>query len=310
MVEDRLLKLLPPIRRARDFRLYTEDGRRLVDLWQYGGAALLGHTPPGLLRAFKNTAGRGLFAPLPGRLEGRLLKALPELFPGRTFRFYDSEASLFRALAAGIPVSAGTSVSAAPLVSIPDPALPAWKPGFLSLWRPFLDLPEKAPSAGRSAPNAGKDAIPGGIMAAEAGVVLAVPAVPLLVPVLPLPWTGAPRILALDRARVRDADFPPPDTISPVYLAAAARALYDLKAAVPFRGVSYARINRALQKSPWRRRGIYLTCGEALDDAAYGERFRRFLEGGFLLPPARNLPAILPGMLSPGEEARLAALLF
>ena len=309
MIEDRLLKLLPPIRRARDFRLYTEDGRRLVDLWQYGGAALLGHTPPGLLRTFKNTAARGLFAPLPGRLERRLLKALPGLFPGRAFRFYDSEASLFRALAADVPVSAGTSVSAgtavsaAPPVSIPDPALPAWKPGLLSLWRPFLDLPGKASLAG-------KDAVPGGILAAETGIVLAVPAVPLLVPVLPLPWTGAPRILALDTARIRDADFPPPDTISPVYLAAAARALYDLKAAVPFRGVSYTRINRALQKSPWRRRGIYLTCKEAPDDAAYEALFRRFLEGGFLLPPARNLPAILPGILSPGEEARLAALLF
>ena len=309
MAEDRLLKLLPPVRRARDFRLYTEDGRRLVDLLQYGGAALLGHTPPGLLRAFKNTAGRGLFAPLPGRLERLLLRVLPEFFPGRTFRLYDSEASLFRALAAGVPASAGTLVSAAPF-SIPDPALPAWKPGFLSLWRPFLDLPGRASFTGKPASAAGKDAVPGRIMTAEAGVVLAVPAVPLLVPVLPLPWTGAPRILALDKARIQDADFPPPDTVSPVYLAAAARALYGLKAAVPFRGVSYARINRALQKSPWRRRGIYLTCGEALDDAAYGELFRRFLEGGFLLPPARNLPAILPGILSPGEEARLAALLF
>lgn len=310
MVEDRLLKLLPPIRRARDFRLYTEDGRRLVDLWQYGGAALLGHTPPGLLRAFKNTAGRGLFAPLPGRLEGRLLRALRELFPGRTFRLYDGEASLLRALAAGVSVSGGASVSAAPPASIPDSALPSWKPGFLSLWRPFLDLPGKASLAAKAAPAAGKAAVPGGIMAPGAGVVLAVPAVPLLVLALPLPWTGAPRILALDSARIRDADFPPSDVISPVYLAAAARALYDLLAAVPFRGVSYTRINRVLQKSPWRRRGIYLVHGEASGNAAYGELFRRFLEGGFLLPPARNLPAILPGFLSPGEEARLAALLF
>ncbi|MDR2185204.1 MAG: hypothetical protein LBO80_05985 [Treponema sp.] len=295
MADNGLLKLLPPIRRARDFRLYTEDGRRLVDLWQYGGAALLGHTPPGLLRVFKNTAERGLFAPLPGRPEGRLFKALPGFFPGRSFRLYDSEASLFRALAAGIPVSA------VPLVSIPDPALPAWEPGILSLWRPFLDLSGKDPSAERAA--AGKEAGPGVI--AGAG-----PAVPLLVPVLPLPWTGAPRILAIDKAQIRDEDFPPSDAVSPVYLAAAVRALYDLKAAVPFRGVSFARINRALQKSPWRRRGIYLIHREVSGYAAYGELFRRFLEGGFLLPPDRNLPAILPGTLSAGEEAQLAALLF
>jgi hypothetical protein len=303
MAEDRLLKLLPPIRRARDFRLYTEDGRRLVDLWQYGGAALLGHTPPGLLRALKNTAGRGLFAPLPGRLEERFFKALAEFFPGRIFRLYDSAASLFQALAAA-PVFAGT-----PLASIPDPALPAWKPGPLSLWRPFLDLPAKA---GKAAPAAGPDAVPGGsaVGGGSNGGALAVPAIPLLAPVLPLPWAGPLRVLALDKTRVQDEDFPPSDTVSPVYLAAAARSLYDLRAALPHRGVPFTRINRALQKSPWRRRGIYLAHGGALDEAAYGELFRRFLEAGFLLPPDRNLPAILPGILSPGEEARLAALLF
>ncbi|MDR1373677.1 MAG: hypothetical protein LBJ24_01760 [Treponema sp.] len=300
MADTRLLQLLPPIRRARDFRLYAEDGRRLVDLWQYGGAALLGHTPPGLLRAFKNTAGRGLFAPLPGRLEGRVLRALAGFFPGRTFRLYGSGASLFRALAAGTPVSA------VPPVSVPDPALPAWEPGFCSLWRPFLDFPGTDSGAPETA--AGKDAGPAAALPAAVAAFLA--AIPLLVPVLPLPWTGAPRILALDPAQVRVEAFPPSDIISPVYLAAAARALCDLKAALPLRGVSFAGINRALHKSPWRRRGIYLVPGEVPGEAAYEKLFRRFLEGGFLLPPDRKLPAILPGALSAGEEAQLAALLF
>ncbi|MDR3145398.1 MAG: hypothetical protein LBU21_03905, partial [Treponema sp.] len=73
MEEFVLLRLLPRIRRARDFRLYTEDGKRLVDLWQDGGRALLGHTPPALFREIKNTAARGLAAPLPGFHEARLL---------------------------------------------------------------------------------------------------------------------------------------------------------------------------------------------------------------------------------------------
>jgi hypothetical protein len=33
------------------------------------------------------------------------------------------------------------------------------------------------------------------------------------------------------------------------------------------------------------------------------------LEEGFLIPPAPAEPLILPGILSPGEEAKLAALL-
>ncbi|MDR2784383.1 MAG: hypothetical protein LBB83_00550, partial [Treponema sp.] len=69
------LRLIPAIRRARGFRLYTADGRRIVDLWQYGGRAVLGHTPPAVLREMKNTAERGLFVPFPGPQERRFLKA-------------------------------------------------------------------------------------------------------------------------------------------------------------------------------------------------------------------------------------------
>jgi hypothetical protein len=45
------------------------------------------------------------------------------------------------------------------------------------------------------------------------------------------------------------------------------------------------------------------------DDKAYAGIFRQFLEQGFLLPPSQDQPLILPGILSPGEEAKLAELL-
>ncbi|WP_010262319.1 hypothetical protein [Treponema primitia] len=122
MINETLLRRVPPILRARDFRLYTQDGRRLVDLWQYGGAAILGHTPAGLLRTLKNTAQRGLFAPLPHPQEKRLLKALATLLPGMTFRLYRSDTALRHALEAG---------------GFPEPVL----------WRPFRDsaLPPDQP---------------------------------------------------------------------------------------------------------------------------------------------------------------------
>ena len=89
-----LLRKIPFVLRARSFRLYLSNAndcqgnRRLVDLWQNGGAAILGHTPPNLLREIKNSASRGLYAPYPHFTEERLIKALSKLLPGRSFRLY------------------------------------------------------------------------------------------------------------------------------------------------------------------------------------------------------------------------------
>jgi hypothetical protein len=268
MIDETLLRRLPPVVRARDFRLYTQDGRRLVDLWQNNGAAVLGHTPTGMLRALKNAAERGLYAPLPHSQERRLHKALSALLPGMSFRLYRG-AALFRALGAE---------------DFPDPALPAApgtapSPSGPMLWRPFLDsdLPSDRP----------------------------------LIPVLPMPWPDALCVLALPPAPAETAPLPPDSQlIPPTILAAATRGVYDLIAAKAARGRQrYPRIEDALAEKKWLRRGIYLCRNPPADDEAYAALFQRFLEQGFLLPPVRTHPLILPGILSPGEEAKLAALL-
>jgi hypothetical protein len=265
--------LLPVIRRARDFRLYTDRGRRLVDLWQLGGTALLGHTPPGVLRDFKNTAERGLFAPFPNPLAGRFAKALARLFPGGDFRVYADEISLGRALE-----QAGFGAVFADPAFAPGPA--AAGPRSPRLWRPFLKTGE-----------------PGFAFS---------PDPPIQRPVLPLPWPGAPQVLILEKSQ--SPRFPPPDPVSPAILAAAVRGVYDLLAA-PERGAPrFPRLEKALPRSRWRRQGIYLTLPET-PDAAYAGLFRDFLDQGFLLPPSPGQPLILPGLMSPGEEAALAELL-
>ncbi|GHU39637.1 hypothetical protein FACS1894190_05210 [Spirochaetia bacterium] len=93
-----LLRLLPPVTRARNFRLYLADGTRLVDLWQCGGAAILGHKNSNVLRDLKNAGERGLFAPFPHFEEKRLLKALAALFPNKCFRIFSDKKSCENAI--------------------------------------------------------------------------------------------------------------------------------------------------------------------------------------------------------------------
>jgi hypothetical protein len=102
--------------------------------------------------------------------------------------------------------------------------------------------------------------------------------------------------------------FPPSDNIAPITLAPATRAIYDLIASPERGSPRFPRIDAALSNSPWRKQGIYCSLAKPLGERDYAALFHRFLEGGFLLPPTQNAPLILPGTLSAGEEAKLAAL--
>jgi hypothetical protein len=285
-----LLRTLPPVLRARDFYLYTpgrrKAGGRLVDLWQNGGGAILGHKPPAVLRDFKNAASRGLLSPLPHPLEQRLFKALGRIFPRRVFRIYaagTSPAAVWEA--AGLPPPGPT---ADPAVFPWPPSVDLTRPGDLSFWRPFLD--EAAPLAAPEGP-------------------------PALIPLIPglgriCGRLDGPLILALHPALAQKHPFPPPNLIPPALLAVLIRGLYDLIAAGPERGACpFPKLRAAIDRGPWKRRGLYLSRGEVPEPAAWAETFFRFLAAGFLIPPSPEEPLILPGVLSPGEEAKLTALL-
>lgn len=260
-----LLRLLPRVRRARGYRLYAETGKRFVDLWQSGGAAALGHTPPGVLLAIKDSAARGLFCPFPSAYEGRFSRALGTLLPERRqARWYADAAEADRALrSAGFgPLSSFVD----PAVSDPVPDRPAW-------WRPWL------PAAG--------------------------PLPPVVAPVIPLPHPARPVAFLVSGDAA--AGFPPSGTVSPVVLAAAARALADLASRSPHAARRPGpALEKAVPASGRTFRGPYLRFPESGDEAAYRELFSRFLDRGFLLPPDPELPAILPDDLSRGEETALA----
>jgi hypothetical protein len=78
----KLILLVPPIRRARGFRLYARDGRRYLDLWQDGGAGILGARPTGAVNALKSDFEAGRHLPLPSDALSRAGRTLSALFPG------------------------------------------------------------------------------------------------------------------------------------------------------------------------------------------------------------------------------------
>ncbi|MDR2343981.1 MAG: hypothetical protein LBD86_05570 [Spirochaetaceae bacterium] len=237
-----LLQMLPDITRLRGFRLYG-GGRRFVDLWQCGGAAILGHKPVKLVHDVKNAAERGLFAPFPNAAGRRFTNALARLFPGKAFKVYADWS-----------------------------AVPAYRE--LPVWRPFC--------------------------AAETGGAFR--------PILPFPL--APAVIACGKDR--ESDYPSGGFLSPFILAAATRAVYDLLA-WPERGLMrFSRIkeafNRPETQENWQPDGIYIRPVWADAGKDWPLVFRRFMDGGFLLPPNPEDPLILPGEMSPGEETALAKL--
>jgi len=270
---------IPEVRRARGCRLYTADGGRFVDLWQDGGAAILGRSAPGLLTVLKDTASRGLLSPLPHPSGRRFESALARLFPGSAFRVYADSCAADAALS-------GAGYDSRGLAGFSDPAMAdsalgdsgpedASDKGPCSLWRPWLDaVPD--PAAHR-----------------------------ILSPVLPLPWPCRPIVLVL--APGDAGAFPPSDLLAPVVLAGAARAVHDLAAALPVRRLrAFRSIETVLSASPWARNGVYLRLRDPRDAERYDAYFGYFLSAGFLLPPRPSSPLILPAELSPGEAASLA----
>lgn len=121
---------LGPIRRARDYYLYDQGGRRWLDLWLDDGRALYGHRPPGLARVLKSFIDRGLYAPCQNYEQPRLTKLLSQLVPGF------SQVALWPA-SPSLPI-AEPFAAAAPLTR--------WRPGWndyqnSNLLAPLLPLP-------------------------------------------------------------------------------------------------------------------------------------------------------------------------
>ena len=103
------LRALPPIRRARLWRLYAENGARYLDFWMDGGRSILGAKGTGIGTAAKAAIDMGLTRPFPSVREARLEKALLAAYPPyKAVRFYGDES---RARAAANLVSPNAQIA-------------------------------------------------------------------------------------------------------------------------------------------------------------------------------------------------------
>lgn len=277
MSPDALLRLLPPIRRARDYRLYAEDGSRFLDLWQDGGRGVLGAKGTGLGTLLKAEVDKGRAKPLPSLAEAGLEKEIRSRWPGyEAIRFYASaeraEAALARALG---PKKAGGLIF--------DPALrekseTAGGDALAFLIRPFGEQLKKEDEAAKY----------------RAAALL-----------LPCPAAFAPVPLLFSKAE--DAAFLEGDLVPPMALASGYRSLREFAAYA--RRVDEAFWRRADRRTNklFERIGPFLYPRCALE--VYPELFKAALKSGVLLSPDYCLPSLIPGGFDDGELKKLSSIL-
>ena len=259
---------LPAVRRARDFHLYTADGRRLLDLYLDGGAALFGHRPARLGRELKNVLERGLAGNLPSVHGARLLRALRRLLPGhRWFGIAASADAAWRMLRGRVPgLPAGPEHAADPLRDR------GWREAPVAWWRPLC---EQQPLGGAWL---------------EQG-----PAA--LLHRLPFRIGAGPVTVSTRAPDAGGAGQPDAGSVSPLLLSGAAAALGHLARGAPQRLAAAA--HWPIDLGAWRRDGIYLVAN--YPRARHAGVFAAFLDAGVLLNPHHPGPNVLPASASPGE---------
>jgi len=264
------LRRLPPIRRARLWRLYAEDGRRFLDFWMDGGRSLLGAKGRGIGTVAKAAVDMGLTRPLPSIREARLEKEVLRRYPGyAAARFYRDEDRALNAAAAFL----GPGVE-------------------LQVLEPFAEFLGAGGPPGRGGAMEGGTALPR-----------------MAMPRLPCPAALAPAVLLFREAvatRGAEGDIVPPLALA---CAHRALSEFD-RFAEDYTEELWKRTDRRLaayfeRHGPclYARLAATAPAGVVPD---YDRFFDAALGAGVLLSPAPELPSLIPGDFDDGELARLA----
>ena len=277
---------IPEINRARGYFLYTADGKRYLDMALEGGRLVMGHRQKGYGQTLKNAIDKGILPGFPSPYAHRLKQAVRALFgAGCHVYLFKSEEHAKAALASrGIayelwrPMCADTRASNARDTN--NCALNARDP---------INDPIKS-----STPKSGSSLLSGLSSISELPVIL----------VLPVPIAFAPGVV-VSKAELNLAEEP----VSPVILAGAVRALYNLKAflaEVDYSCWEKAGIAKACN-GKWRVELPYLypLCGRDKYPAVWDA----FFEVGIILSLDYDIPSILPPELSDGSMKKVIKLL-
>ncbi|TCW60957.1 hypothetical protein [Treponema sp. J25] len=315
-----LLTLLPPLRRGRGYRLYAQNGKRYLDLWQQGGWAILGHDPHRQLLLLKNTLSRGCLGLFPQDHHRRLFQALASIFPERTFRIYRSFERLEQL---GLWDNRRASTLGEALLMQEEN--PWGSPGISAKQERTLLLKETSTADDvDSVPQRRGAFILSRLFAQRKNEPLCPMVVwrpfgrkertfwdtfPVLLLILPTGGLFQPAVLAV-RRDWDEAKFPPSDIIPPPLETFLVRGIWDIQRATPLEfSHLFPRTLRVLDNSDlWIRVGPYVWSRSPGPLPRYAPVFKSFLEEGVLLPPHPALPIILPREVSKGEDALLARL--
>ncbi len=291
-----LLSALPPIQRARGWRLYTAEGGRILDLYADGGRMPLGRRAGSAGKLAKEMIDRGLLSAYPTfwqkRLQNQILSWLPD-YAGTLFFPTEIEALMaLAALDADFLMDLRKGLS--PQESLADFSRR------VAIEAPFGEHKRKAPETlGGSALSASCAlALLPLAPAWNFGVIVAKTRDDLSALASATNSSGAKASLEL---AVRESSVPA------IKLAAGARSLADFEAYRKKTGEkAWAAIDPFIaglfdRSGPW----LYPRYAKA----KHGIVFAACLSAGILISPDYDLPSIVPGEFDAGEVAPLRSIL-
>ena len=283
-----LMGSLPPIRRARNWRLYGSDGKRYLDLYADGGRTVSGRGTGASGRVAKASIDMGLCSPLPSFWGKRLEKAIRILWPDFAgMRFFASEAEALLALAGAsedFPRFAGNPVPVAPF-SVAAFSVAGALSSFertIRVESPFGEYRTEREKAPERLAFGGRLAL--GILPLQPawsfGVVLAREAADL------------------EPLAVADPFF---SLVPPLKLAVALRSLADFFAFAPKFGEAHWSRMDGFTGALFRRSGPWLY--PVYPKADHARVFVSCLARGLLISPEYECPSLIPGEFDKGEVA-------
>lgn len=298
--KEAILSRYGTVRRANGFHLYTGKGKRLLDLYREGGAAVLGWRSGKAKLAFKSYLDRGLTGTFPSETEGELVRAVQEILPHYPYvRWYQSPDRARRACASFLDLWTEIPLMESPLLHPEaaddigpggDSPLSASKQLHgVEIWRPWLDEAFYAMS----------DRVDSAFLHSVNGTL------ETMVLSSPLPFAGGVTVAVFaPRSDEAASRILPSDPVSPALLGALARSFCDLSAELFAHTEQDWMVFDRYVTPWWDRRGPYLV--PKMRPSRYADFFSFCLDNGILISPDYRVPSIIPFTADPGELKALS----